>query len=111
MRSGDLTFSKVLQFARLGYQPCQMAIEEVGVHLAHGMADLINVFNPEMVVIGGELAEGQDLLLPIDSKKWFLLRCSTRLHKSCGSGFPNTVNWNVFMEQWQSCSMIFYARI
>jgi glucokinase-like ROK family protein len=65
---GDLTFSKVLQFARLGYQPCQMAIEEVGAHLAQGMADLINVFNPEMVVIGGELAEGQDLLLPIIEK-------------------------------------------
>jgi glucokinase-like ROK family protein len=64
----DLTFGEVIQFARQGYQPCQTAIEEVGVHLAHGMADLINIFNPEMVVIGGEFAEWQDLLAPIIEK-------------------------------------------
>jgi len=61
----DLTFTKVLQSARMGYQPCSLAMEEVGVHLAEGMADLVNIFNPEMVVIGGELAEGKDLLAPI----------------------------------------------
>lgn len=50
-------------------------LEEIGVNLGKGIAGLINIFNPELVVIGGPLAEtGEYLLLPIKSavKKYSL---------------------------------------
>ena len=43
-------------------------IEEVGTTLGKGIAGLINIFNPELVVIGGALTEAGDyLLLPLRS--------------------------------------------
>ena len=43
-------------------------VEEIGSTLGRGIAGLINVFNPEVVVIGGRLAVGGDyLMLPIKS--------------------------------------------
>ena len=50
-------------------------LEEVGVNLGKGIAGLINIFNPELVIIGGPLAEtGEYLLLPVKSavKKYSL---------------------------------------
>ncbi|MGL5938373.1 MAG: ROK family transcriptional regulator [Phocaeicola sp.] len=50
-------------------------VEEVGNKLGKGIAGLINIFNPEMVVIGGSVAcVGDYLLLPIKSsiKKYSL---------------------------------------
>lgn len=50
-------------------------IEEVGAKLGKSLAGLINIFNPERVVIGGVLAEAGDyLLLPMRSsvKKYSL---------------------------------------
>lgn len=50
-------------------------IEEVGATLGRGMAGLINIFNPELVVIGGALAKAGDyLFLPLRSsiKKYSL---------------------------------------
>jgi len=44
------------------------AIEEVGETLGRALAGLINVFNPELVVIGGKLSMAGDyLLLPVRS--------------------------------------------
>ena len=43
-------------------------VEEIGSTLGRGIAGLINVFNPEVVVIGGRLAVGGDyLMFPIRS--------------------------------------------
>lgn len=43
-------------------------IEEVGTNLGRAIAGLINLFNPELVVIGGKVAAVQDyLMLPIKS--------------------------------------------
>jgi predicted NBD/HSP70 family sugar kinase len=50
-------------------------IEEVGSTLGRSVAGLINIFNPELVVIGGTLAQAGDfLLLPLRSaiKKYSL---------------------------------------
>ncbi len=42
------------------------AMGEVGTMLGKGIAGLINVFNPEMIVIGGKLMSGGDyLMLPV----------------------------------------------
>ena len=43
-------------------------VEEIGMLLGKAIAGLINIFNPELVVIGGKLAVAKDyLLLPIKS--------------------------------------------
>ena len=43
-------------------------VEEIGATLGRGLAGLINVFNPELVVIGGKLAMAGDyLMLPLRS--------------------------------------------
>lgn len=50
-------------------------IEEIGTNLGKGIASLINLFNPELVIIGGTLSQTDDyILLPIKSavKKYSL---------------------------------------
>ena len=43
-------------------------VEEIGATLGRGLAGLINVFNPELVVIGGKLSMAGDyLMLPLKS--------------------------------------------
>jgi predicted NBD/HSP70 family sugar kinase len=43
-------------------------VEEIGTVLGRAIAGLINIFNPELIVIGGNVAEAKDyLLLPIKS--------------------------------------------
>jgi predicted NBD/HSP70 family sugar kinase len=43
-------------------------IEEIGTVLGRAIAGLINVFNPELIVIGGNVAAAKEyLLLPIKS--------------------------------------------
>lgn len=44
-------------------------VEKIGTNLGKGLAGLINIFNPELVVIGGKMAEaaGDYLMLPIRS--------------------------------------------
>jgi predicted NBD/HSP70 family sugar kinase len=43
-------------------------VAEVGERLGKGIAVLINIFNPEMVILGGSLAEtGEYIRLPIKS--------------------------------------------
>jgi glucokinase-like ROK family protein len=63
--SGDLnnlTFEIVVQFASTGDVICQQAIEEVAVNLGVGIADLVNIFNPDLVVIGGTFILGKDIM-------------------------------------------------
>jgi predicted NBD/HSP70 family sugar kinase len=44
------------------------AIEEIGTNLGRAIAGLINIFNPELVVLGGEVAKVREyLLLPVRS--------------------------------------------
>lgn len=43
-------------------------VEQVGTTIGKHIAGLINIFNPELVIIGGEVSEAEDfLLLPIKS--------------------------------------------
>jgi glucokinase len=49
--------------ARQGDKKAQAAIREAAHYLAIGIANLVNIFNPEMVVIGGGLSNMRELLL------------------------------------------------
>ncbi len=68
---GNLTFEMVVKFALEGDEICRRAIEDVATYLGEGIADLVNAFNPELVVIGGAFILGKEILKPIIEKAVF----------------------------------------
>jgi glucokinase-like ROK family protein len=67
----NLTFEMVVKFALEGNRICRQAIEDVATYLGAGIADLVNVFNPQLVIIGGAFILGKDILQPIIQKTIF----------------------------------------
>ena len=57
----DLTSEKVYQAGREGDELAIEVFRRMGVYLGIGLASLINILNPEIIVIGGGLANGWDL--------------------------------------------------
>lgn len=60
-----VTVDLVVQAARLGDPVALESLEQVGVQLGIGIANLINIFNPDMVVLGGALSLASDFLMPV----------------------------------------------
>ncbi len=60
-----LTVDMVIQAADAGDSIALAALTEVGTHLGVGVANLINIFNPELVVVGGVLSPASPWLIPI----------------------------------------------
>lgn len=58
-----VTARMVAQAARHGDAAARAVYERAGQALGVGLGGLVNVFNPEMIVIGGGLAEAGDLIL------------------------------------------------
>jgi glucokinase-like ROK family protein len=67
----NLTFDMVVKFALEGNNICDLAIKEVATFLGEGIADLVNIFNPDLIVLGGALILGKDILQPIIEKMVF----------------------------------------
>lgn len=55
----------VVQAAQAGDPIAQTALKEIGVQLGIGISNLVNTFNPEMVVLGGALSLASPSLLPV----------------------------------------------
>jgi glucokinase len=53
----------LVELASTGPGDARDVLEHVGFHLGVGISDLVNVFNPEIVVVGGGFAEAGELLL------------------------------------------------
>ncbi len=53
----------IIEAARAGDQLARTLIDEHARYLAYGLVNLLNLFNPEVVVVGGGLAQASDLLL------------------------------------------------
>jgi glucokinase len=53
----------LVELASAGPGDARDVLDRVGFHLGVGIADFVNVFNPELVVIGGGFAEAGELLL------------------------------------------------
>lgn len=53
----------VVQAARNGNVAAQRAFEDAGLHLGWGLASIVNLLNPAIVVIGGDMARAGELLL------------------------------------------------
>jgi glucokinase len=62
---GELTAETVSQAAERGDAVCQHIIRQAGCYLGIGLASYLNIFNPEIIVIGGGLSKvGEPLLGP-----------------------------------------------
>ena len=74
LRSGqNLTAEQVVLAARRGDGTARRVLEEVGLNLGRGVAGIISLLNPEIVVLGGGLAGGGRLILdPLRTaaRKW-----------------------------------------
>jgi glucokinase len=53
----------LVELAAAGPGDARDVLEHIGFHLGVGISDLVNVFNPEIVVVGGGFAEAGELLL------------------------------------------------
>jgi predicted NBD/HSP70 family sugar kinase len=62
-RDEELTVREMIELARDGDAGCTRAIADAGQVIGRVVAGLVNLFSPEMVVIGGDLGEAGDLLL------------------------------------------------
>ncbi|MBN3585923.1 ROK family protein, partial [Algoriphagus aestuarii] len=53
----------LLEAAQEGDPGCRRIIAEAGAALGRGVAVVVNMVNPQMVIVGGEIAEAGELLL------------------------------------------------
>ena len=58
-----LTGPLVTELARAGDEVARDAIEAIGRWLGVGVANLVNIFNPQLVIVGGGVSAAGDLLL------------------------------------------------
>jgi len=74
LRSGQpLTAEQVVLAARRGDKIARRVLEEIGTNLGRGVASMISLLNPEVVVLGGGLAgAGRFILDPLRAaaRKW-----------------------------------------
>ncbi|GAA2136131.1 ROK family transcriptional regulator [Nocardioides koreensis] len=66
MMSGQLPeadLDHVVAAARSGNVSARRAFEDAGLHLGWGLASIVNLLNPSLVVVGGDMARAGELLL------------------------------------------------
>ncbi|MCW2765000.1 MAG: family transcriptional regulator [Nocardioides sp.] len=59
----DATLDDIVAAAHRGNVSAQRALEDAGLHLGWGLANIVNLLNPAIVVIGGDMARAGELLL------------------------------------------------
>ncbi len=65
-KNGEITLDEILNAVKDEDILAIEGIEQVGATLGQGIAGVINIFNPSLVVIGGRLIVGKDyLMLPV----------------------------------------------
>jgi len=62
-RGGRVTGEIVTQAARRGDRVALAVLEEIGSNLGRGVANIVSLLNPQVVVLGGGLAGAGDLIL------------------------------------------------
>ena len=58
----------MVEAARNGDRVALDSLEETGYYLGVGLANLINTFNPQKVVLGGYVTQAYEFLLPVIQK-------------------------------------------
>jgi predicted NBD/HSP70 family sugar kinase len=59
----DATIDQIVRAARDGSVSALRTLEDAGLHVGWGLAAAVNLLNPDLVVVGGEMARAGDLLL------------------------------------------------
>jgi glucokinase len=59
----DLTAAQIAELAHDGHAVARTLVTEMGTRLGAGIANLVNAFNPQVVVVGGGVLALGDLLL------------------------------------------------
>jgi N-acetylglucosamine repressor len=62
------TIERIFGAARAGDLATQAMLEERACYMGIALANLVNILNPDLIVLGGILAQGEDLLLPTVEK-------------------------------------------
>jgi predicted NBD/HSP70 family sugar kinase len=57
------TLEQVVELAHAGHPACMRVLADAGRHIGVAIANLINLFNPRRIIVGGELSRGGDMLL------------------------------------------------
>jgi predicted NBD/HSP70 family sugar kinase len=60
---GRLTIARLVELARGGDAGCRRVLADTGRHVGIAVANLCNLFNPDRIIVGGELARAGELLL------------------------------------------------
>lgn len=63
--NGELTIEDVIHWAQAGSSYCRRLLERAARFLGEGVANLINLFNPELVIVGGEVFLDNELVLEV----------------------------------------------
>jgi len=61
---GELTARHICEMAREGNAPAVEAVEREGYYLGLGLANLVTIFCPDTIVLGGGMMKSADLFLP-----------------------------------------------
>ncbi len=61
----DIDFPSIARAAAEGDALCREVLAEVAAGLGQGVASILNIFNPDMVVIGGEILEAGPYVMPL----------------------------------------------
>lgn len=59
---GDISCKLVYDTARKGDNLSKQIVDETGKYLGIGIANIVNIINPEMIILGGGVAKAGDLL-------------------------------------------------
>jgi predicted NBD/HSP70 family sugar kinase len=62
---GEITLDLVFEAARQGDSHLKEMVVAQATYLGIALANLVNVLNPELILLGGMFAQGQDLFLPV----------------------------------------------
>ncbi|RMD49527.1 MAG: ROK family protein, partial [Candidatus Thermofonsia bacterium] len=63
-QAGDHPIDAVFAAARAGDQSTQQLIEDKAYYLGVALANLVNILNPELIILGGMFAQASDLMIP-----------------------------------------------
>ncbi|MFN2225168.1 MAG: ROK family protein [Anaerolineae bacterium] len=61
---GGTPMERIFHAARAGDAATRAMLEERACYMGIALANLVNILNPDLIVVGGILAQGEDLLLP-----------------------------------------------
>jgi glucokinase-like ROK family protein len=63
--AGRTLIECIFQAARQGDTAVIQLLGEIGHYLGIALANLVNIFNPELIILGGVFAQAEDLILPV----------------------------------------------